>query len=105
MRRRLERDAGIDNLSMTTRAFDSQSSPPYARHKLARVSVLTCCRKRQPLNYLFCEAFILGMGGSVVKKEIVLLDILTVVALGVRQAEKPFLQDRVGLVPQGQGKT
>src|SRR5713101_2832197 len=45
------------------------------------------------------------MCGCVVEKEIVLLHILTVIALRVRQAEEPFLHDRVGLVPQGQGKT
>ena len=45
------------------------------------------------------------MGRRAVEKEIVFLHILTVVALGVRQAEEPFLQDRVGLVPQGKGKT
>src|SRR6516164_1677600 len=45
------------------------------------------------------------MGGGVVEKEIILLHILTVIALRVRQAEEPFFQDRVGLVPQGEGKT
>src|SRR5439155_20033488 len=43
--------------------------------------------------------------GCVVEKEIVLLDILTVIALRVRQTEESFLQDGVSLVPKGKGKT
>src|SRR6266567_3130159 len=45
------------------------------------------------------------MGRGVVEKEVVFLHIFPVVALRVRQSEEPFLQDRVGFVPQGQGKT
>ena len=45
------------------------------------------------------------MGEGVVEKEVVFLHVLPVVALRVRQSEEPFLQDGVGFVPQGQGKT
>src|SRR6266702_2186796 len=45
------------------------------------------------------------MGRGVVEKEVVFLHIFPVVALRVRQSEEPFLQDGVGFVPQGQGKT
>src|SRR6266567_2401689 len=45
------------------------------------------------------------MGRGVVEKELVFLHIFPVVALRVRQSEEPFLQNRVGFVPQGQGKT
>src|SRR6266571_5381322 len=45
------------------------------------------------------------MCGCVVEKEIVLLDILTVITLRVRQTEEAFLQDGVSLVPKGKGKT
>src|SRR6266700_5035797 len=45
------------------------------------------------------------MGRGVVGKEVVFLHIFPVVALRVRQSEEPFLQNRVGFVPQGQGKT
>ena len=41
-----------------------------------------------------------GRGG--VEVEVALLDVLTVVALGVGEPEKPLLQERVALVPQGQ---
>ena len=55
--------------------------------------------------WIFIQGFHVRMGGSVIEKEIVFLHILTVIALGVCQAEEAFLQNRVGLVPQGQGKT
>src|ERR1700726_1381888 len=42
---------------------------------------------------------------GVVEKEVVFLHIFPVIALRVRQSEEPFLQDGVGFVPQGQGKT
>ncbi len=45
-----------------------------------------------------------GMRGRAVEIEIVFLDILPVVALGVRQAEEALLQNRVLSVPQGQGE-
>ena len=45
------------------------------------------------------------MGRGVVEKEVVFLHIFPVVALRVRQSEEPFLQDGVGLIPQGQGET
>src|SRR5262249_21698926 len=39
-----------------------------------------------------------------VQVEVVLLDVLAVVALGARQAEQPFLQNRVLFVPERQGE-
>src|SRR5438876_4029312 len=61
-----------------------------------------CCDKVSigvgPL-WIFIQGFHVGMGGSVVEKEIVLLHILTVIALRVRQTEEAFLQDGVSLVP------
>src|SRR5579864_5179630 len=45
------------------------------------------------------------MGRGVVEKEVVFLHILPVVPLRVRQTKESFLQDGVGLVPQGQGET
>src|SRR3989442_8842874 len=45
------------------------------------------------------------MGRGVVEKEVVFLHILPVVPLRVRQTKEPFLQDGIGLVPQGQGET
>src|SRR6266567_9060690 len=45
------------------------------------------------------------MGRGVVEKEVVFLHVFPVVALRVRQTEEAFLQDGVGLVPQGQGET
>ena len=33
-----------------------------------------------------------------------LLDVLAMVALGIRQAEQPLLQERVPLLPQGKGQ-
>ena len=43
---------------------------------------------------------LVGVGRQVVDVEVVLLDVLAVVALGVGQAEEPLLEDRVVLVPQ-----
>ena len=44
------------------------------------------------------------MGRRAVEVEVVLLDVLAVVALAVGQAEEPLLEDRVLAVPQGQGE-
>ena len=44
------------------------------------------------------------MRRQVVDVEVVLLDVLAVVALGIGQAEQAFLQDRVPLVPQREGQ-
>ena len=44
------------------------------------------------------------MGRRAVEVEVVLLDVLPVVALAVGQAEQAFLEDRVLAVPQGQRK-
>ena len=46
------------------------------------------------------EVALVAVRRQVVDVEVVLLDVLTMVALGVGQAEQPFLQDRVPLVPQ-----
>ena len=43
-----------------------------------------------------------GMGRRAVQVEVVLLDVLAVIALRARQAEVAFLQDRIVLVPQGE---
>src|SRR5439155_17189438 len=45
-----------------------------------------------------------GMSWRTVEEVVVLLDVLAVVALGAGQPEEAFLEDGVGLVPQGQGK-
>src|SRR6516225_11159260 len=39
-----------------------------------------------------------------VEEEVVLLDVLPVVSLGAGQAEEPFLEDGVGLVPERKGE-
>src|SRR5207249_4581131 len=44
------------------------------------------------------------VGWSRVEVELVLLDVLAVVALAVGQAEEPLLEDRVLAVPQGDGE-
>jgi len=44
------------------------------------------------------------MGRRAVQVEIILLDVLAVVALTVGQAEEPFLQDGILAVPQRQGE-
>jgi hypothetical protein len=41
-------------------------------------------------------------GGRGVEVEIVLLDVFTMITLGVREAEQPLLEDRVAAVPQAQ---
>jgi hypothetical protein len=44
------------------------------------------------------------VGRRAVEVEVVLLDVLAVVAFTVREAEKPLLQDRVFAVPQDEGE-
>src|ERR1700694_5439880 len=44
----------------------------------------------------------IGMGRGTVKKVIVLLHVLTVIAFGSGQAEEPILENRVGLIPQAE---
>ena len=46
------------------------------------------------------EVALIAVRRQVIDVEVVLLDVLTMVALGVGQAEQAFLQDRVPLVPQ-----
>src|SRR5262245_66322426 len=50
------------------------------------------------------EVLQIGMGRRRIEIEVVLLDVLAVVALAVRQAEEPFLEDRILAVPQRQGE-
>jgi hypothetical protein len=45
-----------------------------------------------------------GMGGGGVEVEPGFLDVLTVVAFGVGEAEEAFLEDRVAAVPKGRGE-
>src|SRR5262249_28393210 len=46
-----------------------------------------------------------GMGRRRVEVEVVLLDVLAMVALAVREPEQSFLEDRVAAVPQREGET
>ena len=50
------------------------------------------------------EVALVAVRRQVVNVEVVLLDVLTMIALGIGQAEQAFLQDRVPLVPQRQGQ-
>ena len=50
------------------------------------------------------ELLHVGVGRRVVEVEVILLDVLPVIALAVGQAEHAFLEDRVPPVPQGQGE-
>ena len=52
----------------------------------------------------FVEHAHVGMAGHAVDEKVQLLDVFTVVALGVIQAEQALLEDRVALVPQGQAQ-
>ena len=53
---------------------------------------------------VFVEVLHVRMGRRAVEVEVVLLDILAVVAFAVGQPEEALLEDRVPAVPQGQGK-
>ena len=44
------------------------------------------------------------MRGRGIEVVVALLHVLAVVALGIGQAEEPFLEDRVAAVPEGQGE-
>ena len=46
------------------------------------------------------EITLVAVCRQVIDVEVILLDVLAVVALGIRQAEQALLQDRVALVPQ-----
>ena len=46
------------------------------------------------------EPALVGVRRQVVEVEVVLLDVLAVIALGVRQPEQPLFENRVVLVPQ-----
>ena len=49
---------------------------------------------------ILVQLSLVAVGRDVVDVEVVLLDVLAVVALGVGQAEQPLLEDRVAPVPQ-----
>ena len=53
---------------------------------------------------ILVEVLHVRMGRRAVEVEVVLLDVLAVVALAVGQAEQAFLEDRVLAVPEGQGE-
>jgi hypothetical protein len=44
------------------------------------------------------------VGGRRVEVEVALLHVLAVIALAVREAEEPLLEDGILAVPQGQGE-
>ena len=51
---------------------------------------------------ILVEVLHVRVGRRAVEVEVVLLDVLAVIALAVGQAEQPLLEDRVLAVPQGQ---
>ncbi len=51
---------------------------------------------------VFVQVLHVRVGGCAVEVEVVLLDVLAVVSLGVGEAEHPLLEDRVAAVPQGE---
>ena len=53
---------------------------------------------------ILVEVLHVRMGRRAVEVEVVLLDVLAVIALAVGQAEEAFLEDGVLAVPQGQGE-
>jgi hypothetical protein len=53
---------------------------------------------------ILVEGLEVGAGGGGVEVEVALLDVLAVVALGVGESEKAFLEDRILAVPQGHGE-
>ncbi len=54
---------------------------------------------------ILVQVFHVRVGRRVIEVKVVLLDILTVIAFAVVEAEQSFLQDRVAAVPQRQGET
>src|SRR6266566_3220174 len=54
---------------------------------------------------VFVQSLHIRMSWGIVEKEIIFFDILPMVAFRIRQAEEPFLQNWIGLVPQGKSKT
>ena len=50
------------------------------------------------------ESLHVGVAGRAVEIEVILFDVFAVISFAVGQPEKPLLQDRVLLVPQGQRK-
>ncbi len=54
---------------------------------------------------IFIKRPLIRMGRHRIEIKVGLLHILPVIALRIRQPEKPFLEDRIGPVPQGRRKT
>jgi hypothetical protein len=50
---------------------------------------------------ILIQIFHVGVRGRVVEIEVVLLDVVSMVAFGVGQTKEPFFQDRIGAVPEG----
>ncbi len=59
---------------------------------------------RKLLLRVLVQPALIAVRGHVVEVEVILLDVLTVVALGVRQAEQALFQDGVPPIPQRQGQ-
>jgi len=59
----------------------------------------------KPAGRYLVEVLHIGMGRRAVQVEVVLLDVLAVIPLGVGQPEQPLLEDRVLPVPEGDGET
>src|SRR5277367_2498757 len=62
------------------------------------------CVRKLPLRILV-QVLHVRMGRRAVEVEVVFLDILTVIAFAVGQAEQPLLQNGVLAVPEGQRET
>ncbi len=61
-------------------------------------------RIRERRLWILVEPLHVGVGRRAVEVEVVLLDVLAVIALGAGQAEQAFLEDRVASVPQRDGE-
>ncbi len=59
---------------------------------------------RVGLVRILVEVLHVGVGGGGVEVEVVLLDVLAVVALAVGQAEEALLDDGIGAIPEGEGE-
>ena len=87
----LVEDAGVQQLVLEIVAAPRPAGRQEVAVRVLRLRVLV-------------EELQVRMGGRAVEVEVVLLDVLAVVALGVGQAEQPLLQQRVTAVPQRQRK-
>src|SRR5262249_5089263 len=59
---------------------------------------------REFLLRILIEVLHVRMGGGVVEVEVILLNVLAVIAFAIGQAEQALLEDRILAVPQGKGK-